>query len=74
MIGIRTNGNYICTFGCISSGNNSSQYLYINAGHYSTSGDEWTRIWPRVYQISPTRGTGTQATAIQAVYRIIGVI
>lgn len=71
MIGIRTNGNYICTFGCLSQSDN---YMYINAGHYSTSGDTWTRIYPRVYQLSSVRGTGTQATAIQAVYRIIGVI
>ena len=71
MIGIRTSSNYICTFGCLSQKDN---YMYINAGHYSTSGDTWTRIYPRIYQLSSIKGTGTQATAIQAVYRIIGVI
>lgn len=71
IIGIRTNGNYINCFGCLSQ---SDGYLYVNAAHFSTSGDTWTRIYPRVYQISSTRGVGTQATAIMAVYRIIGVI
>lgn len=71
MIGIRTSSNYICTFGCLSQSDN---YMYINAGHYSTDGDTWTRIYPRVYQLSSIRGTGTQATAILAVYRVIGVI
>lgn len=71
IIGIRTNGNYINCFGCLSQ---SDGYLYINAAHFSTSGDTWTRIYPRVYQISSTRGVGTQATAIMAVYRVIGVI
>ena len=71
MIGIRTSSNYICTFGCLSQKDN---YMYINAGHYSTDEDTWTRIYPRIYQLSSIKGTGTQATAIQAVYRIIGVI
>lgn len=71
IIGIRTNGNYINCFGCLSQ---SDGYLYVNAAHFSTDGDEWTRIYPRVYQISSTRGVGTQATAIMAVYRVIGVI
>ena len=71
MIGIRTSSNYICTFGCLSQKDN---YMYINAGHYSTNGDTWSRIYPRIYQLSSIKGTGTQATAIQAVYRIIGVI
>ena len=71
IIGIRTNGNYINCFGCLSQ---SDGYMYINAAHFSTSGDTWTRVYPRIFQISPTRGVGTQATAIMAVYRIIGVI
>lgn len=71
MIGVRTSSDYICTFGCLSQKDN---YMYISAGHYSTDGDTWSRIYPRVYQLSSIKGTGTQATAIQAVYRIIGVI
>lgn len=71
IIGIRTNGNYINCFGCLSQ---SDGYMYVNAAHFSTDGDTWTRIYPRVFQISPTSGVGTQATSILAVYRIIGVI
>lgn len=71
MIGIRTNGDYINCFGCLSQSDN---YMYINAAHFSTSGDTWTRIYPRVFQISPNKGVGTQGTAILAVYQIIGVI
>lgn len=71
MIGIRTSSNYICTFGCLSQSDN---YMYINAAHFSTDGDEWTRIYPRCYQLSSIRGTGVQATAILTIYQIIGVI
>lgn len=79
MIGIRTNGNYICMFGAISQSDN---YMYLNAAHFSTSTAEfggptdetWTRIYPRCFQLSPTRNVGTQATAILAIYRVIGVI
>lgn len=79
MIGIRTNGNYICTFGAISQTDN---YMYLNAAHFSTSTAEfggatdetWTRIYPRCFQLSPTRNVGTQDTAIVAIYRVIGVI
>lgn len=79
MIGIRTNGNYICVFGAISQSDN---YMYLNAAHFSTStagfggatDETWTRIYPRCFQLSPTRNVGTQATAILAVYRVIGVI